>query len=82
MTGVQTCAFRSKRVAWRQIYRWIQAQAAMIETGMAAAEEVFYPYLQVSATETVYERAITSGLERLALTDGKIGENKNGTTED
>ena len=58
---------QAKRVGWRQLYRWIQAQVALIETGMVAAAEVFYPYLQVSPEQTVYERAITNGLERLAL---------------
>lgn len=58
---------QAKRVAWRQLYRWIQAQVALIETGMVEAAEVFYPYLQVSPEQTVYERAITDGVERLAL---------------
>lgn len=61
---------QAKRVAWRQLYRWIQAQVALIETGMVAAAEVFYPYLQVNPEQTVYERAITDGIERLALPAG------------
>jgi hypothetical protein len=66
---------QAKRVAWRQIYRWIQAQVALIETGMVAPAEVFYPYLQVSADETVYERAILKGgLEQLAITEGNPQE--------
>ncbi len=60
---------QAKRVAWRQLYRWIQAQVALIECGMVAAAEVFYPYLQVSPEQTVYERAVTNGLERLAITE-------------
>lgn len=62
---------QAKRVAWRQLYRWIQAQVALIETGMVQASEVFYPYLQVNAEQTVYERAIAQGVERLALTEGQ-----------
>ena len=58
---------QAKRVAWRQLYRWIQAQTALIETGMVEAAEVFYPYLQVNPEQTVYERALTQGLKRLAL---------------
>lgn len=58
---------QAKRVAWRQIYRWIQAQVALIETGMVAAAEVFYPYAQVSPNETVYERTIAQGFGQLAL---------------
>ncbi len=36
---------KAERVAWRQLLRWIQAQVAMIETGMAQAGEVFLPYM-------------------------------------
>ncbi len=60
---------QARRVAWRQLYRWILAQTAIIETGMVEAAEVFYPYLQVSPEQTVYERAIQQGIERLALSD-------------
>ena len=35
---------KAERVAWRQLLRWIQAQVAMIQTGMVKAEEVFLPY--------------------------------------
>lgn len=58
---------QAKRVAWRQLYRWIQAQVALIETGMVAVEEVFMPYLQVGPNETLYQRAVAQGFERLAL---------------
>ena len=35
----------AKRVAWRQVLRWVQAQLALIETGMVAPQEVFMSYL-------------------------------------
>lgn len=56
---------QSERVAWRQLLRWIQAQLAMIDTGMVAAEEVFLPYVQTAPGETLFERLTASG--RLAL---------------
>jgi hypothetical protein len=58
---------KAKRVAWRQLLRWIEAQLAFIDSGMAETAEVFMPYLQVSPQETLYQRAVTSGFERLAL---------------
>lgn len=61
--------FQAERVAWRQLLRWIQAQLAMIETGMVAAGEVFMPYIQVAPGKTFWERAIESG--RLALPEVK-----------
>lgn len=47
---------QAKRVAWRQVLRWIEAQMALINTGMANIEEVFMPYLLISPTETLYEK--------------------------
>lgn len=38
----------AERVGWRQLFRWVQAQLAMIDAGMCAAHEVFLPYLIVN----------------------------------
>jgi hypothetical protein len=35
----------AERVAWRQLLRWVQAQNAMIDIGMAQTAEVFMPYM-------------------------------------
>lgn len=56
---------QGKRVAWRQLYRWVQAQLALIETGMVDTVEVFMPYMQVSPEETLYQRAISGGFQKL-----------------
>lgn len=46
---------QARRVAWRQILRWIQAQFALIDTGMAKTEEAFMPYMQMPDGRTVFE---------------------------
>ena len=47
---------QAERVAWRQLFRWCQAQLALIDTGMVAPQEVFLPYaLQPGAEQTMYE---------------------------
>lgn len=56
---------QAERVAWRQLLRWIQAQLAMIDTGMVQAAEVFMPYVQVAPNQTLFERMTASG--QLAL---------------
>lgn len=66
-TKKQQITQKSKRVAWRQLYRWIQAQLAFIDAGMAETAEVFMPYLQTGPNETLYQRAVIRGFERLAL---------------
>jgi hypothetical protein len=60
---------QAERVAWRQLLRWIQAQLAMIDTGMVGAGEVFLPYLQTAPNQTLYQRLTANG--RLALPEGK-----------
>lgn len=50
----------SRRVAWRQILRWVEAQFALVQTGMVKTEEVFLPYMQYKTGETVYERLADS----------------------
>lgn len=48
---------QSHRVAWRQLLRWVQAQSAMIQTGMVEAVEVYLPYLVIPGTErTLFQK--------------------------
>lgn len=57
---------QAERVAWRQLFRWAQAQLAMIETGMVAPQEVFLPYaLHAGTGQTMYEFIEAEGLKRL-----------------
>lgn len=55
----------ARRVAWRQLLRWVQAQMAMIQCGMAEAGEVFFPYLQTPAGSSLYEVFRDQGLKLL-----------------
>lgn len=61
---------KAKRVAWRQLLRWVEAQLAFIDAGMADTEEVFMPYIQVAPNETLYQRAIQSGFHKLLPASG------------
>ena len=45
----------ARRVAWRQILRWVEAQMALVETSMVKVEEVFFPYIQTKTGQTVFE---------------------------
>lgn len=47
---------QAKRVAWRQILRWIEAQMALVVTEMVTLQEVFLPYVQTGIDETLYQR--------------------------
>lgn len=46
---------QAERIAWRQILRWLEAQFALIETGMSEPGEVFLPYQTQMDGRTVYQ---------------------------
>ena len=56
---------QAERVAWRQLLRWVQAQVALIDTGMVESGEVFSPYMQVRPGLSMYKALCTSGLKML-----------------
>ena len=45
---------QAKRTAWKNIYDWIDAQLALLETEMVKLEEIFLPYV-VMGKQTVFE---------------------------
>lgn len=47
---------QAKRIAWRQILRWVEAQLALVETGMVKIQEVFIPYMLMDKGKTLYEK--------------------------
>lgn len=59
----------SRRVAWRIIRHWIEAQLALITVGMAKPEEVFLPYAQDSSGKTVFENLRDKKFSGFALKD-------------
>jgi hypothetical protein len=57
---------QARRVAWRQLLRWIQAQMAMIQCGMAEAGEVFFAYLQApGGGQSIFEAFAEQGMRML-----------------
>jgi hypothetical protein len=50
----------AKRVSWRIIKYWCEAQLAIIQAGQAQLAEVFLPYAQTPSGETLF-KAIESG---------------------
>jgi len=59
---------QARRIAWRQILRWVQAQMALVQTGMVTADQVFMPYIMVDKEgTTLYQQLISQGFEHLQL---------------
>lgn len=46
---------KAKRVGWRQILRWVEAQMALVQTEMVSTQEIFLPYMLHSSGRTLYE---------------------------
>lgn len=62
---------KARRVAWRQLLRWTQAQIAMIECGMTEPSEVFFPYLQHPMSgRSVFDHFKESGFKALPAPEG------------
>lgn len=57
----------SRRVAWRILRHWLEAQLALITVGLAKPEEVFLPYAQNADGKTVYETLEEKRFSGLAL---------------
>jgi hypothetical protein len=62
---------QARRVAARIALRWIQAQMALVEVGMADMAEVFLPYTMIDSENSFYERILQQGGMPKMLT-GKI----------
>lgn len=57
---------QAERVAWRQLLRWVQAQNALISTGMVKPEEVYSPYMIVNgAGQTLFQMLTESKFKML-----------------
>jgi len=46
------------KVAWRILKDWVEAQLALLQTGMVTIEQAFLPYAQNANGQTVYEALV------------------------
>ena len=51
----------AKRVAWRNIKDWIDAQLALVEAQLVEIPQIFLPYMETGPNETVYDKFIEQG---------------------
>lgn len=58
---------QARRVAWRILRQWLEAQLAIVSLDMAKIEEVFLPYAQGSDGRTLYEVYTANSFNGLAL---------------
>jgi hypothetical protein len=60
-------SLHSRRVAWRILRHWLEAQLALITVGLAKVEQVFLPYAQNASGKTVFETLEEQRFTGLAL---------------
>ena len=61
------------RVAWRNIFHWVSAQLALLETEMVKMEEIFLGYVITPGGQTIYEVMAGKGF-LLGPGQGKVDE--------
>ena len=59
---------QAERVAWRIIKDWVEAQMAILESGMVKLDQIFLPYMMDADGRTVYELYAS---KQLLLSGGK-----------
>jgi hypothetical protein len=61
----QRLAAQAKRVSWRILKDWVEAQLALIESGQAEMGQVFMPYATQQDGRTMYELWFESNQKQL-----------------
>lgn len=62
---------QATRTAWRIVKVWIEAQMAILQTGMVRMEEIFLPYLVTGGGKTLYQAIAESQFQ---LPQGGAGD--------
>ena len=52
---------QARRVAWRILKDWIEAQIALLESGMVEMEEIFLPYMLAGPGDRTLYKALVDG---------------------
>ena len=61
----------ARRVGWRILKDWIEAQMALLETEMVEFDQVFLAYMVINKTQNLYEYMLESGFQ-VALPPGQV----------
>ena len=58
---------QARRVGWRIIKDWLEAQMALLELNMVKIQEVFLPYIIGIDGKTIYEKLESKGFSGYLL---------------
>lgn len=62
---------QARRVAWRILKDWVEAQLALLETEMVTLDQLFLPYATGADGRTLYDHMIDGGFKHYALASGE-----------
>jgi len=62
---------QARRVAWRIVLHWLDAQLALIQAGLATLDQLFLPFCQGPDGVTLYERMREAKFSGLLLEEGE-----------
>lgn len=60
-----------RRVDWRIMKDWLEAQMALLDTEMVELEQIFLPYMIVGGERNLYEYMLAGGFQQIALNSGR-----------
>lgn len=66
VTRAQRTMAQARRVAWRIVKDWVEAQLAVIEAGLATLPEVFLPYAIAPSGQTFFQIVEERGVKALS----------------
>lgn len=65
-------ADQARRVGWRVIKEWVDAQMALVQTKTVTIDQVFLPYAyDISTDETLYQKFVENKSKFIALPEGE-----------
>ena len=67
----QAARQQARRVAWRIVKDWVDAQMALLQTQMVSLDQLMLPYAVGRDGQTVYEHMVAGGYQHYALVEGK-----------
>ena len=63
---------QAKRVAWRILKDWLEAQMAILDAEMVRMEEIFLPYMTDNNGQTMFQRLQERGFLQLAAGEKEV----------
>lgn len=58
---------QARRVAWRQIYKWMEAQIAIVRTNQTTIHQALLGYMMIDKDQTIFDKLVSTKFEGYLL---------------